>query len=246
MPRDSDGERPPEKFRNHLFRPCSSFSELDFEDQIRTCPECQRFYFRCCHCRDTNGKPCHEASVVFTDGACSNNGQDGASAGYGYALGSDEPDQYSGSMKKFKVKTSQRAELVGAWGGLRKAIEGYKLNERTYPVVAGGRTKSLVILSDSQYVVKGITEWLAEWKSNGYKTADGKEPTNLDLFLRLEKLIKKYETDEFHIGFMHIRRKHNTLADKLAKRGAEADKPPVSSSSAGLEELGKQMRKMKV
>lgn len=83
-------------------------------------------------------------------------------------------------------------------------------------------------------------------QSNGYKTADGKEPTNLDLFLRLEKLIKKYETDEFHIGFMHIRRKHNTLADKLAKRGAEADKPPVSSSSAGLEELGKQMRKMKV
>lgn len=189
MPRDSDGERPPEKFRNHLFRPCSSFSELDFEDQIRTCPECQRFYFRCCHCRDTNGKPCHEASVVFTDGACSNNGQDGASAGYGYALGSDEPDQYSGSMKKFKVKTSQRAELVGAWGGLRKAIEGYKLNERTYPVVTGGRKKSLVILSDSQYVEKGITEWLAEWKVSGL--APGlKNPT------RVEKLTTSHSPVE--------------------------------------------------
>ncbi|KAL1391212.1 ribonuclease H-like domain-containing protein [Phyllosticta capitalensis] len=123
-----------------------------------------------------------------------------------------------------QIKTSQRAELLAAYEGLELALDEYELN-RTCVTDGdtGCKTKNVAILTDSEYVVKGITEWLPKWKSNGFRTSTGKQPSNLDLFLRIDHKVREYESDVLRISFRHIPRHQNKLADKLAKEAAEID-----------------------
>lgn len=79
----------------------------------------------------------------------------------------------------------------------------------------------IVLHTDSQYVMKGITEWIRGWKVRGWKTA-AKEPVkNVDLWKRLDELCNSHEIKwvwvKGHSG--HI---GNERADRLANRGCEA------------------------
>jgi ribonuclease HI len=120
---------------------------------------------------DPKTKLCHHYQIVFTDGACSNNGQGYAEAGLGIAIGDGK---YSWSIAVDDTmdsgpRTSQRAELLAAINGLKKLKElrlpcfkKSAARHRASPEV-DNRAKFIVV-TDSEYVVKGITEWFPAWR----------------------------------------------------------------------------------
>lgn len=147
---------------------CSSLQSFETSDLILSCPNCSQFFLLCCSCRKRFYKketPCHHFRLVFTDGACRNNGQVGATAGIGFAYGTNEDSQISLPISDeedpFPRRSSQRAELLAAVTGLLYVCEGglHPINKLHG---TDASDESLIIATDSEYVVKDITEWLPQ------------------------------------------------------------------------------------
>lgn len=132
---------------------------------------------------------------MYTDGACSHNPGPG---GWAVLLRFGENEKtFTGGEEE---TTNNRMELMAAIMGLRALKEPCRVTLST----------------DSEYVKKGITEWLENWKRNGWRTANRKPVKNQDLWLLLEKEIErhhiKWEWVKGHSG--HI---ENDIVDELAK-----------------------------
>ena len=83
------------------------------------------------------------------------------------------------------------------------------------------RPSQVVLYTDSQYVQKGITEWIRSWKSRGWKTA-AKEPVkNVDLWKRLDEIAGQHEVKWVWVKG-HAGHDGNERADALANRGVES------------------------
>ncbi|KAI5892371.1 ribonuclease H-like protein [Schizophyllum commune H4-8] len=201
------------------------------EDLIQVCEGCLQYSARCCT-HNHEDRACHHYRLIFTDGACSGNGWEGSAAGdfilqmmssIGVVLGQRGPgiDSFSlaitEAMDPGQRRTSQRAELLAAIEGVRRSAVG-----DVHPFY-GNAPQARIIVSDSEYVVRGMTEWLPQWKRNGFRTAIGGTPANLDLFLLLDRKIEQSEAgNNFKFGFWHVPRHLNHEADRLAKAGAAA------------------------
>jgi ribonuclease HI len=83
-------------------------------------------------------------------------------------------------------------------------------------------TKPCVVdlTTDSQYVRKGITEWMRNWKRNGWKTAARQPVKNADLWQRLDTEVARHEV-KWHWVKGHSGHPENELADELANKGVE-------------------------
>ncbi|EJD54059.1 ribonuclease H-like protein [Auricularia subglabra TFB-10046 SS5] len=190
---------------------------------IRSCSYCGRFFARCCqHIHVESERICHHFPVVYTDGACRNNGRRGAVqvAGLGIALGSDEGDQWAvhvdDSVDPGAQRTSQRAELLAAIKGVELFTERWLTHEEDDHANNPDDIVDLIIATDSEYVCKGMYEWYPTWKTNGWRAANG-APKNLDLFHKLNDAVQRLETLGVDVGFLHLQRENNPLADALAK-----------------------------
>lgn len=131
---------------------------------------------------------------VYTDGACRGNPGPG---GWGAILryGDREKEIYGAERNT----TNNRMELMAAI----RALESLT------------RTCEVILTTDSQYLRKGITEWLPQWKRRGWKTA-AKEPVkNQDLWERLEKAIGQHKVRWDWIKG-HSGHAENERADALA------------------------------
>jgi len=133
---------------------------------------------------------------LFTDGACSGNPGPG---GWAYILrdrATGAEHEESGGEPE---TTNNRMELTAA-------IEG----------LAALRAPSFVDLySDSQYVLKGLSEWMASWKRRGWRTS-GKQPVkNRELWERLDALRERHDV-RFHWIRGHEGHPENERADRLA------------------------------
>ena len=134
---------------------------------------------------------------IYTDGACSGNPGPG---GWGAVI-LDQDDKQKNISGSEKNTTNNRMELLAAIMSLKKI----KTNSE------------VVIFTDSTYVKNGITEWMKNWKKNGWKNSSKKPVKNKDLWEKLDKLceansvswkwVKGHSTNEF-----------NNLADELATR----------------------------
>jgi ribonuclease HI len=138
--------------------------------------------------------------VIYTDGACSGNPGPG---GWGAIL-------LSGERKKEicggePATTNNRMELMAAI----QALEGLK------------RPCKVELHTDSQYVMKGISEWIHGWKTRGWKTADKKPVKNEDLWRRLDEARLRHEVAWRWIKG-HAGHELNERADTLARQGLEA------------------------
>lgn len=136
---------------------------------------------------------------IFTDGACRGNPGPG---GWGALLryGKIERSLHGGE----KLTTNNRMELLAAIEGLAALKEPCEV----------------VITTDSQYVRKGITEWLAGWKRNGWRTASKQPVKNADLWQRLDELNQRH-TVEWRWVKGHSGHRENEMADLLANRGID-------------------------
>ena len=164
---------------------CPSLQAMAVDELIECCDECENYFVYCCACSQVSSctefeplQPCHHFRLVFTDGACTNNGHHGATAGIGIAYGQDAGSwkaiPITESMDRAHKRTSQRAELLAALHGVRLIAEYDRLNpldidmkkRHEYVRRHGLRDseKAWVVATDSEYVVKGMTEWLPAWK----------------------------------------------------------------------------------
>ena len=138
----------------------------------------------------------HPRVELFTDGACSGNPGPG---GWAFILrhpGSGKEIQRAGAVP---ATTNNRMELIAV-------IEG--LGELTQP-------SSVDLTSDSQYVLKGLEEWLEAWKRRGWKTASKKPVKNEDLWRTLDNLASGHEI-RFHWIRGHAGHPENERCDALA------------------------------
>ena len=131
---------------------------------------------------------------IFTDGACSGNPGPG---GWGAILRwRGEERELFGSNSSTTNNRMELTAVIEALNALKK--------------------KSLVtIYTDSQYVQKGITEWLGNWKKNGWKTAARKPVKNDDLWRRLDDLCNQYTVKWYWVKG-HSGNQGNERADALA------------------------------
>jgi ribonuclease HI len=140
-----------------------------------------------------------ETVDIYTDGACSGNPGPG---GWGAIL------RYNGTEKELfggeAATTNNRMEMTAVIEALR----------------ALKRPLAVRVHTDSQYVQKGISEWIHGWKTRGWKTADKKPVKNEDLWRTLDALAAQHRI-EWHWVKGHAGHAENERADELARRGVE-------------------------
>ena len=137
---------------------------------------------------------------IYSDGACRGNPGPG---GWGAILRFNEVEKelFGGEA----ATTNNRMELTA----VIRALEALKQPSRVR------------VYTDSQYVQKGIKEWIHGWKRNGWKTA-AKEPVkNKELWIELDELRRKHEI-EWHWVKGHAGHPENERADALANKGIPA------------------------
>ncbi len=135
--------------------------------------------------------------IIHTDGACSGNPGPG---GWGAIL------EYRGVEKELyggePETTNNRMELTAA-------IEA---------LAALKRPSTVELHTDSKYLRDGITQWIHNWKRNGWKTAAKKPVKNADLWQRLDELLSGHKI-EWHWVKGHAGHDLNERADELARIG---------------------------
>ena len=143
-----------------------------------------------------------ELVEIFGDGACLGNPGPG---GWGALL------RFRGTEKELSggepLTTNNRMELMAV-------IEGLK---------ALSRPSRVAVTTDSQYVQKGITEWIHGWKRKGWKTADRKPVKNADLWQELDAAQDPHDVS-WHWVRGHDGHVENERVDVLARTAAEGFK----------------------
>src|SRR5260221_8314913 len=138
-----------------------------------------------------------EVVQIYTDGACRGNPGPG---GWGAILrsGGREREIFGGEAQT----TNNRMELTAVIEALSALTKPSKVR----------------VYTDSQYVQKGISEWIHNWKRRGWLTADKKPVKNVDLWRRLDEIAGGHEV-EWHWVKGHAGHPENERADALANRG---------------------------
>lgn len=136
---------------------------------------------------------------IYTDGACRGNPGPG---GWGVVIASgSELQEFCGGETE---TTNNRMELQAALEALRRLPQGSNVDLHT----------------DSQYLRNGITQWMANWKKNGWRTAARKPVKNVDLWQALDDMASNHSI-EWHWVKAHAGHAGNERADALANRGID-------------------------
>jgi ribonuclease HI len=140
-----------------------------------------------------------KAVTIYTDGACKGNPGPG---GWGALLmmGEHRKELYGGELNT----TNNRMELLACIEALNALKKHCVVDLHT----------------DSQYVMKGITEWLTGWRTRGWKTADKKPVKNVELWQALDEARNAHHV-RWHWVKGHSGHPENEIADKLANKGVE-------------------------
>ncbi len=140
-----------------------------------------------------------ERLTLYTDGGSHGNPGEGAWAFYLVDDATDAPTYKSGYEHH---TTNNRMELEAVIAGLHEVAE------------LGGRT--VEVRTDSEYVRKGITEWIHRWKKNGWRTAARKPVKNEDLWRKLDEISARLDTQWLWVKG-HAGDTYNELCDALVQ-----------------------------
>jgi ribonuclease HI len=155
-------------------------------------------------------------AIIFTDGACLGNPGPG-----GYAAVITIAGEEQIIVGRDPTTTNNKMEMTAAI----KALE------------AVSKDLPIVIHSDSQYVIKGATEWLRGWKAKGWRKADGKPVMNQDLWMQMDALMVgrqiTWKWVKGHAGHPENERV-DSLANWEAVRAAAGGGTDVKSADATI------------
>ena len=141
--------------------------------------------------------------LVWTDGACQGNPGPGGWAAVLVDDAGAELDERSGGSPQ---TTNNIMEMTAALEGMRALPEG----------------SSVVLVTDSRYLLDGMTSWMAGWKQRGWKTAGGDPVKNKQLWLDLEAEAARHASVRWHWVKGHVGNALNERADELALAAAAA------------------------
>jgi len=136
---------------------------------------------------------------IFSDGACRGNPGPG---GWGVLLryGKNERSLCGAEQDT----TNNRMELTAALEGLKSLKEPC----------------SVILTTDSQYLRKGITEWIISWKAKGWKTSARQPVKNQDLWQAIDEIAQQHNI-EWHWVKGHAGHRENEIADQLANQAID-------------------------
>jgi ribonuclease HI len=149
--------------------------------------------------------------IVYTDGGCSGNPGPG---GWAYVIlgpSKEEPDGKPGSGLEIRAEdsggeaktTNNRMELLAVIEALKKARSLPESDRNN----SGAR---IIVYTDSQYVQKGITQWIVKWKRNAWKTSGKQSVKNQDLWAELDSASQDLSLDwrwvKGHAGYEYNER----------------------------------------
>ena len=135
---------------------------------------------------------------IYTDGSCLENPGNGGWAAI--IINDEKKTQIKGSKKN---TTNNQMELLAPIQALKKIPKGSKVQ----------------IFTDSKYVKSGITEWIHNWKKNGWKTADKQPVKNKELWEELDLLANEFEISWNWVK-AHSTDKLNNEVDLIAREAA--------------------------
>jgi ribonuclease HI len=138
-----------------------------------------------------------EVVEIYSDGACRGNPGPGGWGALLRAKGA-EKELWGGEAQT----TNNRMELTA----VIRALDALK------------RPSKVRLYTDSLYVMKGISEWIASWKRRGWLTADKKPVKNVELWQRLDAALKPHQV-RWHWIKGHAGHDENERADQLAREG---------------------------
>ncbi|KAH6697558.1 hypothetical protein F5X68DRAFT_257700 [Plectosphaerella plurivora] len=168
--------------------------------------------------------------LVYTDGACANNGQPNPRGGWALVWGPQNETssrttwgrlEDEGPFGDHVMATSNRAELRAVITALRMCdwrTEGFT---------------SIVIATDSSYAADGATTWVKNWISNGWMTRAGKPVVNRDLWEALLGEVERWSSRGLLVEFWKIPRELNTRADTAAKDATKLEPQPLFDDLVG-------------
>ena len=138
---------------------------------------------------------------IYTDGSCLENPGNGGWAAI--IIDDGKKTQIKGSKKN---TTNNQMELLAPIEALKKIPKSSKVQ----------------IFTDSKYVKSGITEWIHNWKKNGWKTANKQKVKNKELWIELDLLNSQYDIEWTWIK-AHSSDKLNNEVDLIAKKSANSE-----------------------
>ena len=163
--------------------------------------------------------PTGDEIIMYTDGSSLNNPGPG---GYGVVI--MDGDKRTELSAGFRRTTNNRMELLGCIEGLKSLKQGSKV----------------ILHSDSQYVVKGITlGWAKKWRANGWNRGKSGPAENADLW---QILLELCDTHDVHFVWVkgHAGNVENERCDRLAnEQSAKSDLPPDENYEAGKTTLSR-------
>jgi ribonuclease HI len=152
---------------------------------------------------------------VFTDGACSKNGQESAKASYAFWLPEHKELSKADFVPSEQTQTNNRGELLAIYEAVKCIHENFPANE-----------VELQVYTDSMYAKNCLTIWLPgfierNWKTSGYKGSASSDVKNRDLIEETTKLFPKFKSYILtyvpaHTGGDDELSKHNEIVDRMA------------------------------
>lgn len=136
---------------------------------------------------------------IYTDGGCRGNGtmvNPKAAAAAILLVPNEEPRFYVERLN-FQQNTNNQAEIFAV-------IRGLELLKKYYNITEDFVKDKLIIYSDSNYTIQGITNWINGWRANGWKTANKEPVKNKELWIVLDELVNELK-DSFTIEFVKVK-----------------------------------------
>ena len=148
--------------------------------------------------------------IIYTDGACSNNGNKDAKAGVGIYFGDNHELNVSEPLPRLAgIPTNQLAELYAIYWALYLCLEDKCM-----------KNKNIIVYTDSQYSINCLTTWFDSWQKKGWKTADKKPVKHIELIRQIKHIMEQLNVRLVHVKG-HNNNYGNDQADLLAVSGAE-------------------------
>ena len=144
---------------------------------------------------------------IYTDGSCIGNPGYG---GWAFVAYFEDGDRYEKGDGGVPNTTNNRMEIQAAIAALKYLADS-------------GQTESITLHTDSEYVLKGVSQWIKIWQKNGWKTKQNKPVSNQDLWEKLAQLNSDLVTWEYVEG--HSGNEGNERCDTIAKAFAKGGNP---------------------